>query len=465
MGANEWNTDAAAIFAQHFARTGFDDIPQNAVDAVKKSVLDTLGVSLAATTLGAGGRQLAELAKDGGGKEESTLWGFGGRVPACMAAWVNGGLAHSLDFDDIHYEGPTHPSGAIIPAAFAVAESVAPTSGKEFITAVALGHDMLMRMTSSMLDEVDLLGQWLSFPLFAVFAVAATASKLLKLEHEKTHMAIGASLAYATGAGEMKRGDLRGLYDSWAAMGGILAAHLARKGITGSAVPLEGEEGFFDAYYQKKYDRKVLLGDLGTKFYGGNFGYKAWPSCASTHPGINATLDLVREHAIAAEDVEQITVFAGPHAQINCEPVEYMRRPAAIMDAKFSVPYTVALAVIKKNVTLGDFTLDAIKNPEVLKMAQKVVPVISEDLRATRGLDPGIVQITTKSGKKHSKRIDFVYGHPRNPMSMQAVIDKFMASAAYSVKPFAPDTLEEVISLVQKLEEVNDVSRIVRLLG
>ncbi|MBI2318561.1 MAG: MmgE/PrpD family protein, partial [Betaproteobacteria bacterium] len=224
--------DAAAIFGRHFAHTGYDDIPTAAVDAVKKSILDTLGVALAATTLGAGGRELAELAKEGGGKEEGTIWGFGGRVPAWMAAWVNGGLAHSLDFDDVHYEGPTHPSGAIIPAAFAVAEAAAPTSGKDFITAIALGHDMLMRMTSSMLGEVDLLGKWLSFPLFAVFAVSATSAKLLNLDHTKTQMAIGASLAYATGAGEIMRGNLRGLYDSWAAMGGVLAALMAKKGIS-----------------------------------------------------------------------------------------------------------------------------------------------------------------------------------------------------------------------------------------
>lgn len=208
-----------------------------------------------------------------------------------------------------------------------------------------------------------------------------------------------------------------------------------------------------------------MLGELGKRFYGGSFGYKAWPSCASTHPGINATLDLVREHRIEPEDVQEITVHVGPHARINCEPLEQMRKPAAIMEAKFSVPFTVALAVTKRDVTLGDFTPNAISDPAVLKLAQRVFPLVDDDFKAMRGLDPSLVEIRTRNGKRYSKRIDFVYGHPKNPMPMQAIIDKFKASAAYSVRPLSPDTLEQVVSLVKKLEEVDDISRIARMVG
>jgi 2-methylcitrate dehydratase PrpD len=456
--------DAASTFSRHFAATRYGDIPHEAVETVKKSVLDTLGVSIAATSLAPGCRELAELARETGGKEESTLLVFGGRVPASMAAWANGGLAHGLDFDDIYSEGPAHPSGAVVPAAFAVAERVAPTTGRDFITAIALGHDMVMRMTSSLHGDVAL-DNWLPFPLIGVFAAAASCGKLMGFDEGKIQSAVGIALAYSAGAMEIRRGNLRGLYDSWAAMGGVLSARMAEKGITGPAHPWEGERGFYYVYFGDNYERDILLDDLGTRFDGAKVGYKPWPSCASTHPCIDATLRLLQEHQLSADDIGEITVFVGTHALENCEPLDYLRTPKTILDAKFSVPFTVALACTRKRITLGDFTPEGIKDQAVLKLAERVVPKLEPKLTASHGLDPSIVEIKTKTGEKYSTRTDFVYGHYRNPMTMEAIIDKFKDCASYSATPLSQDRLEKAVAMVVKLEEMDDVSRIIRVLS
>ncbi len=463
-GAGKHIEDSSFAFARHFVETGYGNIPGDVVEAVKKSVLDTLGVSIAATTLGQGGRALAEIAKEGGGKEESTLLVFGGKVPAWMAAFVNGGLAHSLDYDDLHHEGICHPGGAVLPAALAVAERVGPVHGRDFITAAALGQDMVMRMTAALRTHM-LLYNWMRFPVIAVFAAAATSGKLLGLDQEKMQAAISAGLCYSAGAGELLRGELRGLYDGWANKGGIFAALMAQKGITGTQEPLEGQMGFFNVYYRGEYDRDVLLADLGKKYYGSYLGFKPWSSCSVTQPSIDATLKLVTEHDLKPEDIEEMTVTVGTQARFNCEPLEYVRKPKTVMDAKFSVPYTMAIAAVRRKVTLADFMLENINDPVILALAQRVVPVLTSELNVQRGTPPAVVEIKTKDGKKYTTRTDYVFGHYLNPMPWEAIIEKFRDCVSYSAIPLPGKNIAQVIEMAQNLEQVSDVGAIMRLLG
>jgi 2-methylcitrate dehydratase PrpD len=457
--------DASSLLARNFASTRYADIPQEIRERVKMSILDTLGVSIAASSLAPGCRELADLAKEGAGRRESTILVFGERVPAWMAAFVNGGMAHGLDFDDVHHEGLSHPSGAVVPAAFAIAERVGATNGQDFITAIALGHDMVMRMLSSLHWDIKLLFNWLRFPVVAVFGAAATCGKLLGFNEDKIQAAIGTALCYSAGAGQLRYSNVRGLYDSWAAQGAVMAALMAEKGIAGPTHPLEGDTGFFNVYFRGEYDRNILLADLGRKFFGTYIGYKAWPSCAATQPSINATLELVQQHDLDPEDIDEIAVSVGAHTVVNCEPLEYMRKPKTILEAKFSVPFTVALAATRRRVTLTDFTQESINDTAILALTQRVATKLDAQLNASRGLDGSIVDIKTKTGKKYSQRTDCVYGHYRNPMNMEAIIAKFKDCASYSAKPLSAKNLEKTVATVLKLEEVNDAGEIIRLLS
>jgi len=141
--------DAAQIFARNAATIAFDDLPPAAVRAAKLGVLDTLGVILAATGVAPGLDRFAELAKLDGGRPESTILGFGGRVPAPSAAFVNGASAHAIDFDDIHDSMGTHPSAPVVSATMALAERLGGASGRELLAAVAVGQDFFVRLTAS----------------------------------------------------------------------------------------------------------------------------------------------------------------------------------------------------------------------------------------------------------------------------------------------------------------------------
>ena len=135
--------------AKYIIETNYEDLPNAVVDVTKKALLDGIGVTLGAGTLGEGCRAFVDLAIQGGGKQESTIIGFNAKVPSYMAAFANGSMAHALDFEDAHEGALVHSNSATIPAALAVAELVGKTSGKELITAITLGSDIVCRVVSS----------------------------------------------------------------------------------------------------------------------------------------------------------------------------------------------------------------------------------------------------------------------------------------------------------------------------
>ncbi len=138
--------DITSIIARNIVNVEYKDLPLKTVEATKRDILDTLGVSLAASTRDPWCREVAEFVKEGGGKEEASIIAFGGKVPSWMAALANGALAHALDYDDIHDDAYVHAGVTTVIPAFAIAERMGRVSGKDFITAVTLGLDLSCRL-------------------------------------------------------------------------------------------------------------------------------------------------------------------------------------------------------------------------------------------------------------------------------------------------------------------------------
>jgi len=148
------------------------------------------------------------------------------------------------------------------------------------------------------------------------------------------------------------------------------------------------------------------------------------------------------------------------------EPLEERRRPITTLDAKFSIPFCVACAASKQRVGLADFTPDAIKDKKVLELADKVTLKYDKTLNLKQQSEPpGVVEILTIDGKRYSKRVDIVLGDPRNPISREVMIEKFRECAEYSVKPLTKERVKKVIDYALQLEQVEDVGKIIRLLG
>ena len=449
--------------AKNIVETDYEDIPTDVAAVTKRSLLDAIGVILAAGKLGEGCKQFVTLAIEQGGKKESTVLGFDAKVPACMAAFANGSMSHALDFEDTHDRALVHPNAAAIPAALAVSESIGNVSGKDFIAALTLGSDLAARLGLAMKENLVEYG-WYMPPILEAFGATAAAGKLLKLDAERMRNAFSLTLCQATCSAELiysSRSMIRAIRDAFSAKAGLLSALLAQKGITGFQQPLEGKAGLFNNYSRGKWDPLSLTKGLGKIFEGANVSFKPWPSCRGTHAYIDATLQILEKHALKPVEIKKIHLTVNTMNKMLCEPSKNKRNPVTAIEAKFSLPFTVATAIIHATVTLDHFNPRALSNPVVLELARKVSYRVDEKLSPKQATQ-GSLQIETQNGRMYSKSSEFPCGHPDNPMSDEAFVSKFMDCAGHSVKKFSTRTLNRIVELSLSLEEVRDISELTK---
>ena len=463
--------EAAFILAEYVNKTRYEDLPKEVVDATKKSILDTLGATIAGSTLISECKTVVDMVKEAGGKQESTILAFGGKVPAWMAAYANGAMSHGLDYDDVHHDAVLHPGVQTIPAALATAERVGGVNGKEFITAIALGEDIISRLGLSIQRRPKGWKQdWLPSIPMGVFSSAAAASKIMGLNTDKVIDALGIAFTQAAGTMELCYGVgsvLRAMYPAFTGLAGTLSACMAQRGITGVKTSLDGKAGFFNVYFEGEYDRKSLIGELGKKFEGVNMGLKPWPACGFTHVFLDGILGLRSEHDILPDDIESITVGVSEIASALCQPIEDRRKPKTILDAKFSIPFCVAIAAVEGAVRLKDFIPERLTNPAVLDMAEKVMVKLDSRLGGSdvHGLPAGEMEIRTKDGKTYSRRVEIPYGHQTKPMTMEDIVAKFKDCVSFSATPVSTENVDKVIEMCLKLEDLADINQIVQLLS
>jgi 2-methylcitrate dehydratase PrpD len=452
----------SAILAKYVANTVYEDLPEKAVEMAKMSLLDAIGVTLAAGGLCEECRAFVEIAMESGGKKESTILGFQAQVPAHMAAFANGSMAHALDFEDAHDLALVHPNAATVPAALAMAESIGKVNGKDFIASLAVGCDIVCRLGLAFNENPGEYG-WYIPPILGSFGAAAAAGKLLNLDETGILDAFSLTLCQSTCSAELRyspRSDIRSVRDAFAAKAGILAARLAQKGVKGFEHPFEGKAGLFSLYSKGNYDGTRLIEGLGKGFEGANVSFKPWPSCRGTHTYIEAALHILKENALEPKDIADIRVIVSSFNRMLCEPEHVKRAPQKVIDAKFSIPFTVATALYHKDVGLEHFTPERLKDNNVLRLAQKIRYDLDPGL-GLRDATRGFLEIKTKDNKIYAKRVDQAYGHPDKPISKEGLTKKFMDCADKAVSKIPLINLEQAIKYIMTLEEVEDIRDIV----
>jgi 2-methylcitrate dehydratase PrpD len=454
----------SSTLAKHIVDTDYDELPANVTEITKRSFLDGLATILAGGGLGEGCRQFVDLAIAGGGKEESTIVGFNAKVPACMAAFANGSMAHAMDFEDTHDLASVHPNAATIPAALAVAEAVGDVSGKQFITALALGSDIVCRLGLALKKDPLRYG-WYMPPILGAFGAATAAAKLLNLTRQQIVDAFSLTFCQATCSAELihsPRSVVRAIRDAFSAQAGVLSAQLAQRGISGFEQPIEGKAGLFRLYARQDYDLSVLTHGLGQIFEGANVSFKPWPSCRGTHSFLETTLQLMDTHDLQADDIEEIklTISSAPIDRMLYEPLKRKQNPMTAIDAKFSLPFVVAVAAVHRRVTLSHFMPQGLRDPAVLEVARKVSCEVDSKLEANQGF----IKMRVRDKVISLKVPQLPYGHPTKPMSRQALIAKFTDCAAHSAKQIRKDDLSKLTQLILHLEDVNSMEEVVSYL-
>jgi 2-methylcitrate dehydratase PrpD len=452
---------------KHLKETTFEDIPQETVEKQKDLLIDTIGVALGGAKA-PGVREVINLLKGMGGKKEATILVDGGKVPSVHAAMANSLMAHSLDFDDMHEKAGIHANVSVIPAALAMAESVGGVDGKTFLTAIILGVDLVCRMGLS----IPLSRGWHATTTFGIFGATASCSKLLGLD--QTEMASALGIAYCQSSGN-RQGRLEGaltkrLQPALASKAGLFSSILASQGITGPKEILEGDWGMLRLYGDPQYSEdkekiiERLLKDLGKAFLGDELSIKPYPSCKATHTSIDAVLNILKENKITPEQVErvEVSVSKGCYSTVG-RPFEIRTNPQ--VDAQFSIPYTVATAILKGNVGLEDFAEPVIKEGRRMDMARKVEVSVDPKLKepSTNVVNLESQVVLKAGGKTYSHRSSISKGHPDRPMNREEILSKFESCLRFGTS-FPPGRGEKIFSTLLNLEGLKDVRSMIRLL-
>jgi 2-methylcitrate dehydratase PrpD len=461
---------ATRALARHAATLEYDVLPPALVDLTKQIVLDTLGVATGASTLAPEAKLVAEYVLGLGGRQESTILGFGGRAPAPWAAFVNGSLGHMLDYDDMGESG--HPGIVTIPVALAVGQRMGGVSGREFITAVAAGMDVMTRLTQAItVPDWTMTEGWFATQLFGYIAGAVTAGRLMRLTEEQMENAVGIGFNQMSGTRQMAVGaatHMRSMQAGFSGQGAVMAADLARCGIIGSKDVVEGRFGVFKTYIRSKApDWNAITGGLGTHFpLLDKHGFKVWPACAYTRTTNAATLYLRETHRLTPDDIESITIVGGTDGtQQLCEPLEKKRRPQTSIDGKFSIPFTTAIMMAKGNVTLRDYTAAGLADAAVLAMADRISYRPAAEPAVGKGGSSDVsrtaVEIATKDGRRLEHRSTGVPGDPKNPVGWNALEAKFRDCVSFSARPVSAASVARTIALVRDLENAADGTAII----
>ncbi len=470
--------DASYQFAKNFVNTRYEDIPRDVVEVTRREILDILGVALGGSAK-PGVRELLELIIEWGGKEESTIIYYGNKVTAPNAVQVNATMSHALDYDDTG-SGPTHPSVAIVPTCLALAERKGGLSGKELITSVALGVDMMCRLgrgfqwirqnlppeiKENMPGKTQPGAGWHLTPLYAYIATAGVAGRIIGLDEEGIINAMGIGYHQSAGNGQcVLDGALtKRMGPGFAARGGLTAALMAEKGITGAPNIFQGEDGLFNLYHRGMIDPAILTLDLGRRFEGLSVQMKPYPCCAGTHGFVSATLSLVNKYNIKSDNVGEITIVCR-EGDVLCVPLEVRSHPRNPVDSQFSVPWAVAVVIARGRAGIGDFNEEAIKSRDILDVAEKIrLEEISDPLEPGRN-SPLRVEVKMKNGQNYSEQTG-------NPMANRGILPfndyerKFRDCASYAAKKIPEKNLDRVVGLISKLEQIDDVTEIIHLLS
>jgi 2-methylcitrate dehydratase PrpD len=459
--------DAAYSFAENFVKTRYEDLPKDVVEATKKLTLDFLGVALGGSSE-SGIQELLQLFGEWGGKEESAVICSDQKLPATHAAQLNSTMGHSLDYDDTHDVAVMHSTVIAVPTSLALAERAGKLSGRDFITAVTLGIDMICRIgLASKVDTRSIMRGWHLTSLYGYVTAAAVAGKILGLDEEGIVNAIGIAYHQNAGNGQavVDAGLTKRMGPGFATRSGLVAAFMAEKGITGAKNSFEGSYGLFNLYHNGTYDAKALTTDLGKHFEGINVSIKPYPCCRAVHSFIDCSLAMVKEHDMKPQDVAEITATCAEGAyKIVGSPPEIKRKPRTAVDAQFSIPWGVATALAKRRATMEDFKESAIHNEEVLGLSSKVQLEVDSSLGSTTMAAPATIKITTKGGQTYSGRIEYPLGSPQWPLTFDQCAEKFKDNASYAIRKLPAAKTDGIIDAVRQLEKVEDIREIIEML-
>jgi len=433
------------------------DLPPKVIEHAKLVLLDTIGAMLAASnTKYRAGRILTDFVKSLGGTPEATLIGQGFRSSCINAAIVNGTFGYYCDIEAHHPAAVVHPAATMVPTCLAIAEREK-ANGSELLMAVILGTEFDCRVSMALDPRVLYTQGFHPSAIAGTIGAALAAGRLLGLNTEQFHTALGLAgqqtaglLAWKEDFSENSRPFIHGI----AARNGMTAALLAKLGFGAPPDIFEGRYNIFRAFAQGNLDNlAILTGDLGRRFAIMQLAFKQYSCCAFLHPGLDALISIMADNRLKSADLEKITLRFPKNGTELIDGTELLSH---------SAQYILPIGATDGQVMIDDILYDRRSEPEIKRL------VANTSIEGDAALDAeypqkytSVVEIRATNGRQFSKRVDYAAGTPENPFSLEDIHQKFFKLS----RPIVDDsTAKEIVDYIQRIEFEEDISRLGRLL-
>ncbi|MBU9398762.1 MmgE/PrpD family protein [Burkholderia multivorans] len=446
--------DPMATLCRMALQTQYDELPAGVARHARQTLLDAMGVTIGGSAM-EGIPEIVSLVKERGGNPQTPLPFYGGRVPAHEAALAMGPMPRAMDCGDLHEEAG-HVTEYVVPTLLAATGLRGKVSGKEFLAAMAVGQEILVRLGTAYkvinraIKHHECGGHY-------IFGAVAAVGKLLGLTQDQLENAQGI-------ARTMTQPNTMGIYSPATLMvrmhhglvsqAAITCCQLAQRGITGPrAEVLTGPKGYLGTA-RWETDPDFILRALGEHWEMENIITKGYSACYFSHSSIDAIRDLMHAHRFGAAEIAGIHIETStPSWRAVCEPQDKKWHPVTVPECQFSLPYVVAIAAFDDKVFLESYSEAARRRPEVRELMTRITAAENPDVS-----DWGArMTVTLHDGRTLTKECVYVKGHPRNPFTEQDFVAKFRLCVPYSAIDLPQRTVDRMIDAILHLDEVDDV--------
>lgn len=437
----------------------YEDLPVAVIEKCRMLILDTVGVCIGSRQLDFAAKA-SELALRWGGPAQSSVIGEAQQVSAQHSALANGVLAHGQDFDDTHTGSLVHSSGVLVPALLATAERDRST-GREAISALAAATEATIRLALPARHRFSHRG-FQTTMVTGTFGAALVAARTARFDAGLTTQALGVAGSVTSGLMECvpAGASTKQIHPGWAAMSGIMAAEFANAGFTGPATVFEGGLGLYRAFlHGTEVDFEDIFRGLGEQWQLLDIRPKLYPCGHPLNTFIDAAASLRRDGKAPLQEIAAILCEpAQGSVSMVCEPWEKKLAPASGYEARFSMPFAVAVMLVHGRAGIGEFTDAMITDPDVQavmrKTSYRVEPAfVHKDM-------PARITITLSDGSQHRHDIPSGRGDALHPIAREELLDKFAANTNALPRQHAQD----IAGMILQLEGEADFGRLMTLL-
>lgn len=438
------------MLARFVCETDAAQVPPEVRRVVRLMLATVLGTAVAGAAED-GVASLLKLLKDRGGCGQASALVFGEMLPAPSAALVNGVMCRALDYCDAMLPG-LHIGSSLVPAALAAVQAEGGCSGAQFLAALVVGAELGSRfnLTEAQYDGHDPTG------VAAVFAATAAACRIMRLDPHQTHHAL--ALAFNRCGGSFQSnvdGSLAvRLIQGWVAETGVACAQLARAGFTGPLNFVTGIYGYAHLYGRDRLDPASLAADLGRQWRLRAMVFKKYPSCGGTQAMTEIALSMVRELDLVPARIEAVEVRVRPYTfKLVGQRFRLGENPR--VDAQFSAQYCVASAFVRRDCSLADFRPEAIRDPVVLDLLQRITPV-SVAAFAEAGQPVAELVVRSTDGQVHRRSLQYAPGFPGNELTDAEHRGRFEDCMRHAPYPLGPRQVNRLLEDIEALETLSD---------